>query len=255
MALHYVDKPETYISDLASTGVYIFTNEIFDHIDKILAARADELEKLPKKAFHDDFDRTQDSLMLESDVLPNLASNKKLGLYITQDFWRQIKTAASAVPANGLYLNSAKQEIPGYCAEGKEGGPEIVGAVYIHPSAVVDPSAKIGPNVSIHAKSHIGAGVRIKDAIILDNVIIKDNAAIINAIVGWGGKIGRWSRVEGNPDNGDEKTDQVTSSGVKIDSICILGQDITVSDEAFVRNSIVLPHKHISSDIHNEIIM
>jgi mannose-1-phosphate guanylyltransferase len=51
-------------------------------------------------------------------------------------------------------------------------GPEIIGAVYIHPSAHVDPTAKIGPNVSIGPRAVIGKGVRVKDSIILDNVTI-----------------------------------------------------------------------------------
>jgi mannose-1-phosphate guanylyltransferase len=50
--------------------------------------------------------------------------------------------------------------------------PEIIGAVYIHPSAQVDSTAKIGPNVSIGPRVVIGKGVRVRDSIILDNVTI-----------------------------------------------------------------------------------
>lgn len=57
-------------------------------------------------------------------------------------------------------------------AKNKPDGPEIIGAVYIHPSAQVDATAKIGPNVSIGHRVNIGKGVRVKDSIILDNVTI-----------------------------------------------------------------------------------
>ena len=37
--LHYVEKPETFISDLISCGIYIFSNTIFKHIGKFLQDR------------------------------------------------------------------------------------------------------------------------------------------------------------------------------------------------------------------------
>jgi hypothetical protein len=49
----------------------------------------------------------------------------------------------SAVPANAAYLEKYAEEEPERLAKKKENGPEIVGAVYIHPSATVDPTAKV----------------------------------------------------------------------------------------------------------------
>ncbi|PVZ98960.1 hypothetical protein BB558_005031 [Smittium angustum] len=255
MALHYVEKPETYVSDLVSTGVYVFTTEIFKLMSEIIEERSKELSNLPKKAFHDNFGNIHDSLRLEQDVLQKMASEHNLGIYITDTFWRQIKSAASAVPANAEYLMQTQKSNPSMLAKQNPEGPTIIGSVYIHPSASVDPTAKIGPNVSIHSRVSIGAGARIKNSIILDNVVVRDYAAVINAIVGWNGKIGRWARVEGNPCNDLNDHEYVTSAGVKINSICILGQETIVKNEVFVRSSIVLPYKEISSDKHNEILM
>ncbi|OLY82152.1 Mannose-1-phosphate guanyltransferase alpha-B [Smittium mucronatum] len=265
-ALHYVEKPQTYVSDLASTGVYIFTSKVFSYMAEIIDEKSKLRDSISSKGFDGESDLSIDYLRLEQDVLQKMAVDKELAIYKTKGFWRQIKSAASAVPANAEYLIQAQSQKQSFIATPTRRtsiqsiepnqGPIIVGAVYIHPSAVIDNSAKIGPNVSIHAHVSVGAGARIKNSIVLDHTVVKDNSAILNAIVGWRGKIGRWSRVEGNPiDDASNNVEQVTSSGTKINSICILGQETTVNDEVFVRNSIVLPYKEISSDQHNEIIM
>ncbi|OMJ18077.1 putative mannose-1-phosphate guanyltransferase [Smittium culicis] len=266
LALHYVEKPQTYVSDLASTGVYVFSSKIFNYMAEIIEERDKARESISSKGFDSSFGANSETLRLEQDVLQKMTEDRELSIYQTKGFWRQIKSAASAVPANAAYLIQAQKDNESFISqptkpasiqnERDRSGPIIVGAVYIHPSAIVDNSAKIGPNVSIHAHVVIGAGARIKNSIVLDHTVIKDNSAILNAIIGWRGKIGRWSRVEGNPiDEASNDVEHVTSSGIKINSICILGQETTVNDEIFVRSSIVLPYKEISSDQHNEIIM
>ncbi|PVU95315.1 hypothetical protein BB561_001882 [Smittium simulii] len=254
MALHYVEKPETYISDLVSTGVYVFTPKIFDLIAELIEKRSSELSSLSKKAFRAEFSESHDFLRLEQDVLQYMASHNLLSIFITCDFWRQIKSAASAVSANAEYLMQAKKNSESYITCQNSQGPTIIGAVYIHPSATVDPSAKIGPNVSIHARANIGAGVRVKNSIVLDNVSISDNAIVINAIVGWSSKIGQWARVEGSPCTAQNEN-TVEYSSPNAFSICILGQDTIVRNESFVRSCIVLPHKEITHDHHNLILM
>lgn len=50
---------------------------------------------------------------------------------------------SSAIAANALYLEAAARENSDRLAKNTPGGPEIIGAVYIHPSAQVDPTAKV----------------------------------------------------------------------------------------------------------------
>ncbi|KAJ2372285.1 hypothetical protein IW150_004192 [Coemansia sp. RSA 2607] len=262
LAAHYVEKPETYVSDMASTGVFVFHQDIFRFMAQVMEQRANEFDQ--QRANESAYGRSVDEadeghnvnrLRLEQDVLRRMAADKKLSAYLCTGFWRQIKSAASAVPANALYLQKALSENRSFLAESKQDGPEIVGAVYIHPSAQVHPTARIGPNVSIHARAVIGPGVRVDDSIILDNVQIKDNAAVLHSIVGWDSRIGMWGRVEGSPITSPDDIDEVTHAGVKVNSICILGEDVQVKSEVFIRNSIVLPHKDLASNKHNEIIM
>ncbi|KAJ1947908.1 hypothetical protein GGF37_000055 [Kickxella alabastrina] len=261
LAAHYVEKPETYVSDMASTGVFVFDQDIFRFMAQVMDKRADEFEhqRANESAYgrfeENDEDHDVNRLRLEQDVLRQMAADKKLSAYLCTGFWRQIKSAASAVPANALYLQKALADGDSSITATSANGPEITGAVFIHPSAQVHPTARIGPNVSIHARVVVGPGVRINDSIVLDNVHVKDNAAVLHAIVGWDSRIGMWGRVEGTRVTSPDDIDEVTHSGVKLNSICILGEDVQVKDEVFIRNSIVLPHKDLAGNKHNEIIM
>lgn len=49
----------------------------------------------------------------------------------------------SSISANALYLEAEAYEGSDRLAKTVAGGPEIIGSVYIHPSAHVDPSAKV----------------------------------------------------------------------------------------------------------------
>lgn len=112
------------------------------------------LSYLPPRPTHseDPFGEQDDLLRLEQDVIVPLAASKKMFVYESKDFWRQIKTAGSAVPASALYLaqfqktNSKLLTPPGKAGSG---GPTILPPVFIDPTAEVDETAKIGPNVSL----------------------------------------------------------------------------------------------------------
>ena len=36
--LHYVEKPSTFVSSIVNSGAYLFTPEIFDHLDEVFQA-------------------------------------------------------------------------------------------------------------------------------------------------------------------------------------------------------------------------
>lgn len=249
--LHYVEKPESHISNLINCGVYLFATEcIFPSIRSTIKRRtarprllsypsSDNLES----SFVGEDDSTQtEVLRLEQDILSDLADSNRFFVHETKDFWRQIKTAGSAVPANALYLQKAFQ------AQSEEltaPSATIVPPVYIHPSASVDPTAKLGPNVSIGPRVTVGAGVRIKDSIVLEDAEVKHDACVMHAIIGWSGRVGAWARVEGTPiPNGSHST-SIIKNGVKVQSITILGKECGVGDEVRVQNCVCLPYKEL----------
>ncbi|KAI8987872.1 nucleotide-diphospho-sugar transferase [Mycotypha africana] len=246
--LHYVEKPDTFISDLISCGVFLFDVAVFSEMKKALDKKEGQ-EPTEFVAYSN-----RDELRLEQDILRPLTENNNLYVHVTKQFWRQVKTAGSAISANALYLEAEAHENSNRLAQNTPEGPEIMGAVYIHPSAHVDPTAKIGPNVSIGPRVNIMPGVRIKDSIILDSVHIGTGSCVLHSIIGWNSRIGMWARVEGCPVPSEEDTSMM-KNGRKSQSITILGKDVSVMDETIIRNCIVLPHKELKSCYHNEILM
>ncbi|KAF3437802.1 hypothetical protein FNV43_RR20558 [Rhamnella rubrinervis] len=246
--LHYTEKPETFVSDLINCGVYIFTPDIFTAIQGVSTQRKDRANLRRLSSFEALQSATRNSpsnyVRLDQDILSPLAGKQQLYTYETMDFWEQIKTPGMSLKCSSLYLAQFRFTFPHLLASG-DGikSANIVGDVYIHPSAKVHPSAKIGPNVSISANARIGAGVRLISCIILDDVEIKENAVVIHAIVGWKSSVGRWSRVQANGDY-----------NAKL-GVTILGEAVNVEDEVVVVNSIVLPNKTLNVSVQEEIIL
>lgn len=252
--LHYVEKPESQISNLINCGVYLFSTEcIFPAIRSAIKRRterprllsypsSENLESSFYQGEDDDEDRENAVIRLEQDVLADIADSRQFFVLETKDFWRQIKTAGSAVPANALYLLKAFQN---GAEELAQPSANIIPPVFIHPSAHVDPTAKLGPNVSIGPRVHVGAGVRIKEAIVLDDSEIKHDSCILYTIVGWHSKIGAWARVEGTPTPITSHSTSIIKNGVKVQSITILGKECGVADEVRVQNCVCLPYKEL----------
>lgn len=255
--LHYVEKPESKISNLINCGVYLFdTDCIFPAIAKAYKRRQERprLISYPSAAnmeasFYpdDDEEGVNQVIRLEQDILSDLADTRQFFVLETKDFWRQIKTAGSAVPANALYLTKAFQS---QSPELAKPSATILPPVFIHPSATVDPTAKLGPNVSIGARANIGPGVRIKEAIILEDAEIKHDSCVLYSIVGWGSKVGAWARVEGTPTPVTSHSTSIVKNGVKVQSITILGKECSVGDEIKVQNCVCLPYKELKRVSH-----
>lgn len=263
--LHYVEKPESYISNLINCGVYLFSTEaIFPSIKSAMKRRterprllsypsSENLESSFIQDYDDDDDEGRDKVIrLEQDILGDMADSKQFFVYETKDFWRQIKTAGSAVPANALYLQKIYQS-------GSEElalpSTNVIPPVFIHPSAHVDPTAKLGPNVSIGPRVTIGPGARVKESIVLEDSEIKHDACVLYSIIGWGGRIGAWARVEGTAIPSQSHTTSIVKNGVKVQSITILGKECGVGDEVRVQNCVCLPFKELKRDVANEVIM
>ncbi|GAA5942632.1 hypothetical protein JCM10213_005927 [Rhodosporidiobolus nylandii] len=251
-AKHYVEKPEEFLSDTVNAGLYLFDSALlFSSIKEAMDA------KLQRSSLNAEVGANDDLLRLEQDVLAPLAENGKLYVYTTKDPWVQVKSAASAIPANALILSSYKstnptllrRRSPTILAKSRadysksKKGPEIVEPCYIHEDAQIDPTAKIGPYVSINSGVKIGAGCRVKESILLEGTVLDKNAVVLYSIIGEECKLGPWARVEGAPLVGDKQ------------SIAILGKDVSVLKETHIRSCIVLPSKVLDKSAKNEVLL
>ncbi|KAI9183178.1 hypothetical protein H9P43_004095 [Blastocladiella emersonii ATCC 22665] len=262
--LHYVEKPEFFISDLINGGVYLFDAAIFGVLEEIRNAKAAAATAAAAASFSASTDslvplatdaaELDGKLRLELDVLRGLAGTGKLFAYETNEFWTQMKTATSAVLVNSLVLQHNKRKRSASVVAETMRGPQIVGAVSIHRSAQIHPSAKIGPNVSIGPRAIIGPGVRVKEAIILDGVELKANACVLYSVVGWNSKVGTWSRIEGTPQDAGI-AHKLMQNGQKTQAATVIGHEVSIADEVIIRNCLVLPHKDLKSSYHNDILM
>lgn len=159
-----------------------------------------------------------------------LTAARKMYVYETKEFWRQIKTAASAVTASALYLKQYNKTHPDLLAK----GDNLTSPVYVDHSARIAPSAKVGPNVAIGPGVIVGEGARIANAIVLENSVIDKHAVVVNAIVGADCRLGQWARVDGEPEPETEQKGKI--------SVSVLASETCLAPETHVRSCIVLPN-------------
>ncbi|XP_014662486.1 PREDICTED: mannose-1-phosphate guanyltransferase alpha-A-like [Priapulus caudatus] len=258
--VHYVEKPSTFVSTKINCGAYICSPAI---LRDIAAVRRHHQDENFSGVNGDGSLRSIESISLERDVFPELASLDKLLVFYTEGFWSQIKSPGSTLYANRHYLKLYHKTHPNRLVKNGDGQATIIGDVYIHPTAEVHPSATIGPNVSIAQGVTVSPGVRIRESIILDNATLQDHCCILYSIVGWNSVVGPWSRVEGtpcdpNPNKPFAKLQSMplfNNAGKLNPSITILGSDVQVPGEVIVLNSIVLPHKDLAGSFRNQIIL
>jgi len=236
-ALHYAEKPETFVSDIINGGIYIFSPSIYPLIEQTGVMK----QNLKKS--------TQDShyFRLEN-FLPKICGDKHVYVYQTSDFWMQVKSAGMLVKVSEELLNLMQQNEPSKLAKSGDGktAPIIIGNVLIDPSAKVHPTAKLGPNVTVGVEVVIGPGVRISNSLVMDKTEVQDHACILNSIVAFQCVIGKWARLEGIPDySADQKNYGMT----------ILGTNVTVANELVIRRCIVLPHKELTANYDNQILL
>ncbi|CAI5438627.1 unnamed protein product [Caenorhabditis angaria] len=237
--IHYVDRPTTFVSTNISCGVYLIKSQVLQKLD------------LPLNG---------DGIWLETDILPELAASGNLYALHTTRWWSQTKTAAAVLYANRHYLRLYKKR---YAARLCKNGAQIIGDVFIDPSAKVDPTAKIGPNVSIGPNAIIGKGVRIKESIILAEANIEENACVLQCVIGWRSVVGPWARIEGIPHEPNpnvpfakmENKPLFLADGRLTPSLTILGSDVSVAAETIILNCVVLPYKELTCSYKNQIIL
>lgn len=262
-ALHYTNKPSTYVSDLISCGVYVMKTNIFQVMSDLVKhfAMGDYKRPIGSPMRKRDT-QTSPYLTFEHDVLPEAARRGIMYVSQTSRWWSQVKTAASTIYVNRHYLKLYHKSKSHMLASQENVEFKIQGDVYIHPTAKIHPAAVIGPNVSIGMNVEVGAGARIRESIVLKNSIIAEHSCVLYSIIGWNCRVGKWTRIEGYPNDPDPnkpyaKLDHLpmfTDSGKLIPSITILGGDVEAPDETVVLNSIVLPHKSLACSCKNQIM-
>ncbi|XP_021343417.1 mannose-1-phosphate guanyltransferase alpha-A-like isoform X3 [Mizuhopecten yessoensis] len=269
--LHYVEKPETFVSTAINCGIYLFSPGVFEPLQQIFKQHLQEnynsvAGMCDGTAFTGCYDPnlpSKEMIRLEQEIFIPLANTGKLYAHHTDRFWSQIKSSGAAIYANRHYLAIYRTSHPERLAKSKEDCPTVRGDVYIHPTAQVHPTAVLGPNVTIGKHATVGEGVRVRESIILEGASLQDHCCVLHSVIGWNSTVGLWTRIEGTPNDPNpnkpfakiETTSTFTSEGKLNPSITVIGSNVTVPSEVMILNSIVLPDKALSGSYKNQIIL
>jgi mannose-1-phosphate guanylyltransferase len=149
--------------------------------------------------------RKNEPMSIEREVFPQMATERKLYVMPLEGIWMDIGTPKAFIDCIPLFLPDKDH-------------------VLIHETASIADGCQIGPNVVIGPGVVIGEHCCIRNSVIMHRSTVGCGSHILDSIVGWKCKIGKWVRLlEGS----------------------VLGEDVAVKDELLERGLIACPHKTI----------
>lgn len=175
-----VEKPKELVSDMANTGLYVLSEEIFAAIKNV------------KKSIRNEYEVT--------DAISELAGKTEINFEEVKDFWHAVSYPWNLLEANEYFIGKSKGKIAksaiiekGATLKGEitvGDGTIIKNGVYIEGPAIIGANCVIGPNCYIRAStaigdhSHIGNAVEIKNSIIGDNTNVAHLSYVGDSIIG-----------------------------------------------------------------------
>lgn len=161
---------------------------------------------------------------IEKEIFPVMANSGQLYAMELSGFWMDVGQPKDFLTGMCMYLANQKQKSP----ENLYSGQGVNGNVLVDPSAKIGKNCRIGPNVVIGPDVVVQDGVCIKRSTILRGTIIKSHSWIESSIIGWRCQVGQWVRME---------------------NVCVLGEDVIVKDELYINGGRILPHKSIGTSV------
>ena len=178
-----VEKPKNPVTNLAVTGIYCLTAQIFEIINKLKPSWRNELE-------------IADALQIL------IEKEKELTYEMITDFWKDTGTPKDIIEANKKILENMKEYRKGVIEDGViisgkvmigkdtiiKKGVKIIGPVIIGENCIIEENSEIKENTSI------GNSCKIRETVISNSIIMSDCAfeggfMIKNSIIGSNSKI------------------------------------------------------------------
>lgn len=175
-----LEKPKEFVSDLANTGLYVLSEEIFGKIKNV------------KKSVRGEYELT--------DALSELAGQAEVNYEEVKDCWSAVSYPWDLLEANEYLIGKMKGKIAesaivekGATLKGEimvGEGTIIKNGAYIEGPAIIGRDSVIGPNCFIRAftsigdNCHIGSAVEIKNSIIGDNTNVAHLSYVGDSIIG-----------------------------------------------------------------------
>ncbi|WNY26828.1 NDP-sugar synthase [Methanolapillus ohkumae] len=222
--LRFLEKPKPgeIFSNLASTGIYVCSPEIF--------------QEIPKNQKYD----------FAKDLFPKILSkNERINGILVRGRWTDVGSASAYRSAQKWMLDSMSETIleGDFASSGKIAGPIRVGT---HVSIGKD-SSVVGP-VIIGENTKIGERVLIGPySVIGSNCIIGNDVKILASYVFDGTKIGNKTTLSGAIVDSDAKIGENCS----LENGTIIGPDAKIKDGATIHSGVKLwPEVTIQKDTH-----
>lgn len=144
-------------------------------------------------------------------------------------YWMDIGQPSDYLTGQAMFIKSEKEKGSKSLTNNKS-----CTDVIIHPTAVVGEDAILGPNVVIGEGCVIASGAKISNSTILAGTKVNAHSYIDGSIIGWKNTIGSW---------------------VRITNLTCTAEDVQIANLSHLSNVKVLPHKGISGEHKDSIIM
>ena len=168
---HFVERPQTYLSDVINAGVYVFSPSIFARIE---AGRKTSMNA----------------------ILPVLAAQDQLHSLLLSGYWTKIVDCKSFLAAVGPALEIARFMTPSALTKSPSGGRYTIrGDVMVHETARIGDGSILGPCVVIGPNCEVGEGVRMEGSTLLEGACVRAHSLVKDSLVGWRCVVGSWSHV------------------------------------------------------------
>ena len=241
-----VEKPADPVSNLANAGIYMFTPEIFEAIERTALSRRGEYE-------------------ITDSLRPMITRGEVNGCTLAGP-WVDIGMPWDLLTANELLMGMKKDHPPeilgtvepmatlkGHVKVGE--GTLVKNGVYIEGPVVIGENATIGPNcylrqnVVIGNGCHIGSNVEIKNSIIMDRSNVPHHNYVGDSIIGENCNLGAGTKVANlrlnnqnveiflkgrKMDTGRRKLGVIMGHGVKTGINSVIDVGTVIGENAFV---------------------
>ncbi|KAJ3015162.1 Proteasome subunit alpha type-2 [Thoreauomyces humboldtii] len=300
--LHFVEKPQSFLSELVSSGVYLFRTNVFDTLRDVVQARQDEASETSDPTSDQTRSGTgfvAERFHLEADVLGLLtARTKQLYAHVCipgKDFWLQLKTGSSVIPANRLYLQHFLKAAPkrlslaapkpsmmelgyGETEDTKKPNAQILDSpmaaspttpttpdsrtqttAYLIQPVYIHPTAVVHPSAKVGPNVSLGPRVHLGRGVRVRDAVLLDDVEVRSDSIVVNSVVSADCRVgcwaRIEGAPDESPAGNATLKGYKVPSATLLGKGVTVANEVAVRNCVVMPAKDIRTSLHNEIVM
>ena len=205
---HFVERPETFVSDLVNAGVYAFSPAIFERIP---AGRRVSMNEL----------------------LPAMAKQQQLHSLLLTGYYVKLTDTASYMAAVTAQLEISRFLSSKALASSCD-SYTIHGDVIIHPTAKIGDGCELGPSVVVGANCVLDKGVKLEDVTLMEGVHVHAHTLVRSSLVGWGSEVGRWCFV----------TSSVLGERVRVDEMHLINSAIVLPhkrlDESIRKPEIVI---------------